>query len=356
VRVGDDSTGNETPHREIDMPNGRALESKISKHLFLSAVVAVCCAVTFVSPATSQNYPARPISLIVPFSAGGGNDMIARIVSVQMAKTLGQPVVVENGPGAGGTTSTARVAQAQPDGYSIMIGHIGTHGSAPALYPSLKYDPTKDFTPIGLAAEQPMVIVTRKEFPANDLKQFVAYIQKNQGSVTEGHSGVGSASHIVCTLLQSIIDTKTARVAYRGAAPVVNDLLGGQIDFACLALSNVVSQIHAGSIKAIAIASPWRAEVIKDVPTTKEGGLPEFMAANWNGLFAPKNLPLDIQAKLNDALSSALDDETTRKHLVDVGCVVPDPADRTPQVLQKLVQREVARWTPLLKLAAVTAD
>jgi tripartite-type tricarboxylate transporter receptor subunit TctC len=289
---------------------------------------------------------------VVPFSAGGGNDTIARIVGAQMAKTLGQPIVIEDLPGAGGTTATARVAQAQPDGYTIMIGHMGTHGSAPALYPALKYDPTKDFAPIGLAAEQPMVIVTRKEFPADDLRHFVAYVQKNQGTVTEGHSGVGSASHIACTLLQSIIETKTARVAYRGAAPVVSDLMGGQIDFACLALSNVVSQIRAGSIKAIAVASPQRADMIKDVPTTSEDGLPRFLTSNWNALFAPKNLPADIQARLNDALSKALEDGTTRKRLLDVGCVVPDRADRTPQVLQALVAREVDRWMPLLKISA----
>jgi tripartite-type tricarboxylate transporter receptor subunit TctC len=307
-----------------------------------------------VLPASAQ-YPSRPITLIVPFAAGGPTDTVARIVAEHMAKTLGQAMIIENVPGAGGTTATRRTAQATPDGYTIMMGHIGTHGAAPALYLDLRYNPAKDFTPIGLTAEVPVVIVTKKEFPASNLKEFVDYIRGNQGKVNEAHAGVGSASHTNCTLLQSIMGTKTARVAYRGAGPLINDLVGGQVDFSCVSLSGVLSQIQSGTIKAIAIASPERVDVIKHVPTTKEGGLAEFQVSNWFALFAPKDLSHDTQTKLNDAVIRALDDEDTRKRLLDIGNEVPETADRTPQALQKLVESEVTRWSSVLKAAGVTA-
>jgi tripartite-type tricarboxylate transporter receptor subunit TctC len=272
-----------------------------------------------------------------------------------MAKTLGQSIIIENDAGAGGTTPTGRVARATADGYTLMVGHMGTHGAAPAVYPNLKYDPAKDFTPIGQTAALPMVIVTKKEFPANTLMEFVEYVRRNQDKVTEAHGGAGAQMHTACTLLQSIMGTKTARVAYRGGGPAINDLIAGQVDFACVALGAVVTQIQGGTIKAIAIASPERAEVIKDVPTTKEGGLADFQVSAWNALFAPRNLPQDIQAKLNDALVKALDDEATRKRLLQIGCEIPDKKDRTPQAVQKLVESEVARWSSVLKAARMTA-
>jgi tripartite-type tricarboxylate transporter receptor subunit TctC len=229
---------------------------------------------------------------------------------------------------------------------------MGTHAAAPAQYPNLKYDPAKDFTAIGLTAEAPAVIVTRKDFPANNLKEFVEYVTKNQTKVNEAHAGVGSQSHTYCTLLQSIMGTKTARIAYRGGAPLINDLVGGQVDFSCVSLNSVVSQIQGGAIKAIAIASPERADVIKDVQTAKEGGLPDFQVSGWNAIFAPRNLPQDIQAKLSDALVNALDDQATGKRLLDIGCVLPHKADRTPQALQKRVESEVALWSSVLKTVA----
>jgi tripartite-type tricarboxylate transporter receptor subunit TctC len=317
-------------------------------------VVALCVLVAGVVPASAE-YPAKPITLVVPFAAGGPTDTVARIVAEHMAKTLGQALIIENVPGAGGTTATRRTAQATADGYTIMMGHIGTHGAAPALYLDLKYDPVKDFTPIGLTAGVPVLIVTKKELPASNLKEFVDYVRGNQDKVNEAHAGVGSASHTNCTLLQSIMGTKTARVAYRGAGPLINDLVGGQVDFSCVSLSGVLSQIQAGTIKAIAIASPERADVIKDVPTTKEGGLAEFQVSNWFAFFAPKNLPQETQTKLNDAVVKALDDEDTRKRLLDIGNEIPDKADRTPQSLQKLVESEVIRWSFVLKAAGVTA-
>jgi tripartite-type tricarboxylate transporter receptor subunit TctC len=306
--------------------------------------------------AASAAYPERPITLVVPFAAGGPTDIVARIVGEYLSKAVGQPVVVENVAGAGGTTGITRASQAKPDGYTIMMGHMGTHGAAPALYPNLKYDPAKDFAPIGLVAGTPIVIVAKKDFPAANLKEFIDYVKKNQDKVNEAHAGVGSVSFTTCTLLQSLIGTKTARVAYRGTGPALNDLVAGQVDFGCDQIVNLVSQIQAGSIKAYGIATEARSDAIKDVPTTKEGGLPEFQVSAWNALFAPKDTPKDIVAKLNAALVAALDDEGTRKRLLELGSVIPDKAGRSPEALQKLVESEVARWTPVLKAAGVTAN
>jgi putative tricarboxylic transport membrane protein len=330
----------------------------VAKRLFtgtMTLVIITFALLTSLAPAMAA-FPERAITLIVPFAAGGGTDAIARVVAEHMAKTLGQAIIIENVPGAGGTTATIRTARATADGYTLMVGHMGTHGAAPAAYPNLKYDPVKDFTPIGLTAGVPAVIVTRKDFPANNLREFVDYLRSNQEKVNEAHGGVGAQMHTLCTLLQSIIGTKTGRVAYRGGGPAINDLVGGQVDFACIGLNGVVSQIQGGTIKAIAIASPTRADVIKDVPTTKEGGLPEFQVSVWNAIFAPKNLPQDIQAKLNDAVVAALDDDATSKRLLQIGCVIPDKNDRTPQALQRFVESEVARWSSVLKAAGATAN
>ena len=310
--------------------------------------LALAAMVGCIVPAAAQ-YPERPITMIVPFAAGGPTDIIARIVGEHMQRTLGQPVIVENVAGAGGTTGITRGAQSKPDGYVIMMGHMGTHGAAPALYPNLKYNPAKDFEPIGLAAGTPIVIVAKKSFPAASLKEFVDYVKKNQDKVNEGHAGVGSVSFTTCSLLQSLMGTKTARVAYRGTAPVLNDLVAGQVDFACDQIVNLVPQIHAGSIKAFAIATANRSSVLKDVPTTKEAGLPEYQVSAWNAVFAPKGTPPEVVARLNRALDAALSDEGTRKRLLELGSVIPEGEGRSPAALQKLVESEVARWTPILK-------
>jgi len=308
-----------------------------------------------VGPARSE-FPDRPITMIVPFAAGGPTDTVARIVGEHMGKTLGQPVVVENVAGAGGTTGITRGAQSKPDGYTIMMGHMGTHGAAPALYPNLKYDPAKDFAPVGLVAGTAILIIAKKDFPATNLKEFVAYLKKNPDKVNEAHAGVGSVSFTTCTMLQSILGTKTARVAYRGTGPSLNDLVAGQVDFGCDQIVNVVSQVQAGTIKAFAVASPQRSAVLKDVPTTKEAGLPEFQVSAWNAVFAPKDTPKDVMAKLNGALVKALDDGATRTRLLELGSNIPDRAGRTPESLQALVEKEVARWTPILKAAGAAVN
>jgi putative tricarboxylic transport membrane protein len=299
----------------------------------------------------AQSYPARPVTIIVPFAAGGPTDIIARITGEYYSKALGQQFIVENVAGAGGTTGITRGAQSKPDGYTIMMGHMGTHGAAPALYAGLKYDPTKDFTPIGLVAGTPILIVARKDFPAANLKEFIARIKDPAAKVKQAHAGVGSVSFTTCTLLTSQLGAKSIVAAYRGTGPALNDLVGGQVDYMCDQIVNLVEQVSAGSIRAYAIATPERSPALPNVPTTTEAGLPGYQVSAWNALFAPQGLPKDIQARLADTLVKALDDAATRERLLKLGSVIPDRAGRSPQALSELVKSEVARWTPILKEA-----
>jgi tripartite-type tricarboxylate transporter receptor subunit TctC len=292
----------------------------------------------------------------VPFAAGGPTDVITRIVGEHMSKTLGQQIVVENVAGAGGTTGITRGAQSAPDGYTIMMGHMGTHGAAPALYPKLKYDPTKDFEPIGLAAGTPILIVGKKGLPAATLKDFIAYAKGQQAKLSEAHAGVGSVSFTTCTMFNSQIGVKPTRVAYRGTGPSLNDLVGGQVDYMCDQIVNLVEQIKGNQIRAYAIATPERSAALPDVPTTKEAGLPTFEVSAWNALFAPKGTPKQIVARLNDALVKALADPNTRKRLLDLGAVLPSGQEETPAYLAAFVKKEVERWTPILKAAGVAAE
>jgi tripartite-type tricarboxylate transporter receptor subunit TctC len=304
----------------------------------------------------AQTYPTRPVTMIVPFAAGGPTDVIARIVSDHMSRTLGQQIVIENVAGAGGTTGITRAAQSQPDGYTIMMGHMGTHGAAPALYPNLKYDPTKDFAPIGLAAGTPIVIVAKKDFPASDLKGFLDYMKANGEKVNMAHAGVGSVSHSTGIFFNSVIKAKPTMVAYRGTGPALNDLMANTVDFMTDQIVNVAPQIQGGNIKAFAIATAQRSPALPNVPTTKEAGLEGYEVSAWNAMFAPKGTPPEVVKKLNDALVKALDDENTKKRLLDLGGVLPTGAERSPEALQKLVESEVARWTPVLKAAGATAE
>jgi tripartite-type tricarboxylate transporter receptor subunit TctC len=319
------------------------------RRTFAQTLLVAAFAFLGCSTAIAADYPDRNITLVVPFAPGGTTDIVARLVGEHMGKTLGRPLIVENDAGAGGTVASRRVAQAPADGYTLMIGTLGTHGAGPSQYPNLKYDPRRDFTPIGQTSGMPFVLVTRKDFPTNNLKEFVEYVQRNQDKVSEAHAGVGSEIHAACTLLQSIIGTKTARVAYRGGAPAINDVVAGQVDFACTVLATVAPQVLAGNVKALAVTSRERVDVLKDIPTTTEAGLPAFQATTWTAMFGPKDLPEVIQSKLIDALTKALDDPATRKRLTDLGGQIPDSAHRTPQALQSLVESEVARWAPVLK-------
>jgi tripartite-type tricarboxylate transporter receptor subunit TctC len=292
----------------------------------------------------------------VPFAAGGPTDIFARLVGKHMARTLGQQIVIENVAGAGGTTGITRGKQAAPDGYTIMMGHMGTHGAAPALYPNLRYNPVTDFEPVGLVGGTPIVIVSKKSFPAANLQEFVAYLKANASKVNQAHAGVGSVSFTTCLLLSSQLSIRPTSVAYRGTGPALNDLVGGQVDYMCDQIVNLVEQIKGGAIRTYAIATPERSPALPDVPTTVEAGLPDYQVSAWNALFAPKGTPTEIVTKLNTALGAALDDAATRQRLLDLGTVIPDRSGRTPEALAALVKREVARWTPILKAAGAVAQ
>jgi len=322
----------------------------------LRSLASVCLAVlaglaASAAPSQAQTYPTRSITMIVPFAAGGPTDVVARIVSAHMAQTLGQSIVIENVVGAGGTTATTRAARASNDGYTLIVGHMGTHAASVPLYPNLAYHPEKDFEPVALLASTPILILARKDFPPRDLKEFVTYVKANNDKLNAAYAGVGSVSHASCQLLNAILDIKPIGVPFNGTGPAMNALVGGQVDYMCDQIVNAVPQINAGTIKAYVIATPERDPSLPDVPTTTEGGLAPFQAQAWNAIFAPKGTPAPIVAALSAAASKALDDENVRKRLLDLGSVIPPPADRTPEALAALVKSEIAKWTPVLKPA-----
>lgn len=315
-----------------------------------AAVLASLCG--FVASGEAQTYPTRSITMIVPFAAGGPTDVIARIVTAHMAQTPGQSIIIENVVGAGGTTATTRAARAANDGYTLITGHMGTHAASVPLYPKLAYHPEKDFEPIALLAGTPILILARKDFPPKDLNEFVAYVKANAEKVDAAHAGVGSVSHVSCELLHSILDVKPVGVPFNGTGPAMNALVAGQVDYMCDQIVNAVPQINAGTIKAYAIATPERNPSLPNVPTTAEAGLPAFQAQAWNAMFAPKGTSPAILASLSAAAAKALDDETVKKRLLELGSVIPTPADRTPEALAALVKSEIAKWTPVLKPAS----
>jgi putative tricarboxylic transport membrane protein len=319
--------------------------------LVASGLAALASLSALPAHAQAQPYPARSITMIVPFAAGGPTDVISRIVTGHMAQTLGQSIIIENVVGAGGTTATTRAARAANDGYTLITGHMGTHAASVPLYPNLAYHPEKDFEPVALLAGTPILILARKDFAPKDLKEFISYVKTNVEKVNAAHAGIGSVSHVSCQLLNSILDIKPTGVPFNGTGPAMNALVGGQVDYMCDQIVNAVPQINGGTIKAYAVATPARNPSLPDLPTTTEAGLPAFQAQAWNAIFAPKGTPAPIIEKLNAAAAKALDDENVRKRLLDLGSVIPGPADRTPAALAALVKSEIAKWTPVLKPA-----
>jgi tripartite-type tricarboxylate transporter receptor subunit TctC len=308
------------------------------------------------NPAAAQSYPSRPVTIIVPFSAGGTTDVIARILGEHMSRTLGQQFIVENAVGAGGTTGSIRAMRASPDGYTVELGNMGTHAASVALYPTLAYNPEVDFAPIGMVAGLPVVIVGKRDFPPGDLKQFASYVRANADKLNMAHAGVGSITHFTCLLLNSILGVKPTLVPFNGAAPAITALIAGQVDYMCNVAPDVVQPLRSGLFKAYAIGTSRRSPVLADVPTSEEAGLPQFQASAWNALFAPRETPKPILDKLSDALDKALDDENTQKRLLDLGSEIPDKARRGQQPLAALVKDEIARWTPIIKAAAVKSE
>lgn len=309
-------------------------------------------AVAMAGGARADDYPSRTVTIIVPFAAGGPADITGRIVADIFSRHLGQKFVVENVGGAGGTTGTLRAAKAPADGYTILSGHLGTNALAPAFYPSLGYDPQKDFAPIGLSAEYPEVLVVRKDFPAANLREFVAYAKANPEKLNVGHAGLGSVSYIGCLLLNSAIGIKPAMIPFTGTAPVLNAMLAGQIDYECDPVLGTLGQVRAGNVRALAVAAKKRSPMLPDVPTSYEQGLPEFDCAPFYAAFVPAGTPQAIVDKLAEALDKGLGEEAVQKRLAELGAEPIEPGRRGPKALGELVKSEAARLMPILKAAS----
>ncbi|HEY7557329.1 MAG TPA: tripartite tricarboxylate transporter substrate binding protein BugD [Candidatus Binatia bacterium] len=306
-------------------------------------------------PASAQKFPNKVITMVVPFTAGGPTDTVARLVAAPMSKVVNQQVIVENVGGAGGTIAANRVAKATPDGYSILIHHIGM-STAPALYRKLPYKPLEDFEPIGLINEVPMTIVARRDFPPKDLKDLIAYVKANKDKVTYANAGLGAASHLCGMLFMTSIQTDLTTVPYKGTADVIKDLLGGQVDFTCDQTTNTTSQIKADKVKVYAVTTKARLASLPNIPTADEAGLKGFEVSVWHGLYAPKGTPKPVVDTLTKALQVALKDATVKKRFADLGTEPVEEKRATPEALRAQLKAETDKWGPIIKKAGVFAD
>jgi tripartite-type tricarboxylate transporter receptor subunit TctC len=305
--------------------------------------------------AAAQQYPTRTISMIVSYAARGPTDKVASVTAEAMGKSLGQKVIVENRPSAGGILGPEHVKNSKPDGYTILIHHIGM-ATTPALYRNLGFKPLEDFEPIGLINDVPMTIIAKPQFPANDFKEFLAYLKKNKDKVSYANAGIGAASHLCGMLFMSAIETDFLTVPYTGTALAMNDLLGGQVDFMCDQTTNTTSQIKSGKVKAYAVTSAKRVPSLPDTPTLQEVGLKGFELGIWHGLYAPKGTPKPVIDRLVSALQEAVKDETVQKSFAELGATTYPPTMATPAALQKHLKAEMDKWAPLIKKAGVYAD
>ncbi len=320
----------------------------------LLIITGVCLAIP-VASAIAQTYPSRNITIVVPFPPGGGSDVVARHIAEPLSKHLGQTVLIENVPGAGGTTGTARVAAAAPDGYTMVLAHTGTHAAAVPLYSNLRYHPLNDFTPIGLINTNPIIVVAKKTMAANTVQELIAYLRSTP-SVNSAHAGTGSVSHTTCVHFNSVAGIKTTGVAYRGAAPAMNDLIAGHVDYMCDQISTVLPQLRAGTIKGYLVAQAKRSPLLPELPTALEAGLPGYEAVIWNALLFPKGTPEAIVARMNQALIASLDDPVVKKRFEDLGGNVATAETRTPAGLRAFIQSEISKWTKILNDAGVKAN
>jgi tripartite-type tricarboxylate transporter receptor subunit TctC len=310
----------------------------------------------FSLPALAQDYPTRPITLIVPFAAGGGVDNSARIQGQQMGELLGQTIVVENVGAVAGQVGSARVAKAAPDGYTMLIGNTGTHAFSQALYKKPMYNAAADFTPVGLMTESPRILIARKDLPVSNLKEFVAYVKANQSKMQFGSAGVGSGTHLPCVLLNLKMEVNVTHVPYRGEGPALQDLIGGRVDYMCATIQTGAAQAKQGTVKGIAVMAEARVPIIADLATTGEQGLPGVAASVWNAFFLPPGAPGPIVARLNKAMSETLDNPAVHKRLSDLGLEIVPPARRTPAYLAKFVPEEIERWSKVVKAAGINPE
>ncbi|HEX2526147.1 MAG TPA: tripartite tricarboxylate transporter substrate-binding protein [Geminicoccus sp.] len=320
-------------------------------HLIAAAAAMLAQA----APADAQEYPTKPVTIVVPFAAGGPTDTVTRLVAQSMTGTLGQQVIVENVGGAGGTLGAARVAKAEPDGYTLLLHHIGQATSA-ILYRQLSYDPAADFAPIGIVVDVPMTIVARGDFPANDMKALIEQVKAEGDVITYANAGIGSASHLCGMLLMQAFDVPLTTVAYKGTAPAMNDLLGSQVDLMCDQTTNTTGQIKGGKIKVYAVTSPERVPSLPDVPTTAEVDLAAVQVGIWHGLYAPNGTDPAVVTRLEQALQAAVTDPGVVQKLADLGAEPATKEEATPAALDKLVKDEIARWRPVIEAAGQFAD
>jgi len=306
-------------------------------------------------PAHADTFPSKVINLVVPFAAGGPTDTVARVIGQAMSADLKQQIIIENVGGAGGTLAAARVARSAPDGYTLFLHHIG-HSTAPALYRKLPYHAVDDFEPIGLVTDVSMTLVGRKDLPAKDLKELIAYVKANKDKVTLANAGLGAASHLCGMLFMSAIQTDLTTVPFKGTGPAMNDLLGGQVDFMCDQTTNTTGQIKGGKIKAYGVTSTTRVPSLPDIPTMHEAGLPNFEVVVWHGLYAPKGTPKPVIDRLNQSLKTALKDANVRQRFAELGTEPVADSRITPQALRAHLKAEIDKWGPIIKKAGVYAD
>jgi tripartite-type tricarboxylate transporter receptor subunit TctC len=319
----------------------------------LKLIAVVATALTLhAAPAPAQDWPARSITLIVPFAAGGGIDTSARVQALALAETIGQTVVIENIGAAGGTVGTARAAKATPDGYTLLIGNSGTHAYAATLYQSLPYDPVRDFEPVGMTTDSPRILLVRKDLPVNNLKEFIAYTKANQAQMQYGSAGVGSGTHLPCTLLNAVLGVNVVHVPYRGAGPAMQDLVGGRLDYMCDTIQTGAEQAKGGMVKGIAVMGPRRVPII-DLPTTAEAGLDGVDATVWNGFFYPKGTPREIVAKMSKALNDMVERPDVAKRMGELGLTILPPEQRTPQHLASFLPKDIERWSKVIRDAGL---
>src|SRR5579863_3729960 len=320
---------------------------------FACALIALF---SLAAPALAEEWPTRPITLVVPFAAGGGVNVSARIQAQGMSERLGQPIVVDNMGGAAGMTGALHVAKSEPDGYTMLIGNSGTQAFSQSLYKAPLYDSVTDFTPVGLATESPRILIARKDLPVSNLQQFIAYVKANQAKMQFGTAGVGSGTHLPCVLLNTAMGVAVTHVPYRGEGPAQQDLIAGRLDYMCSTIQTGAALVKQGEVKGIAVMSPRRVKIIPDLATTGEQGLPGVEASVWNAFFLPKGAPAAIVAKLNKAMSDTLDDPVVAKRLQDLGLEIVAPAHRTPAYLAKFQADEVARWAKVVHAAGITPN
>jgi tripartite-type tricarboxylate transporter receptor subunit TctC len=318
-------------------------------------LAAFAAIVLSAAPAAAQEYPSRPITLLVPFAAGGPTDTVARSLGQSMGKVLKQVIVVENAPGAGGTVAPAKLKNSTPDGYTLLLAHIGM-STAPALYRTLPFKPVEDFEHIGQVVDVPMTLIAKQAMPAKDLTELLAYIKANKDKISFANAGVGSASHLCGLLFMSTIETELTTVPYKGTAPAMNDLLGGQVDLLCDQTTQTTPYIKAGRVKAYGTTSRSRLETLSELPPLTEAGLPGFEVVVWHGVYAPKGTPKPVLDKLVAALQAAIQDPPFAQKMNELGSQVVPKEKATPEGLRSQLKAEIDRWTPVIRKAGVYAD